>query len=150
MGEANARMLRGAEMEDVTFAGTATRPGLHHAEVALTLDGGSFPAPFAGLSVVQVTRHIERGTGSAYQVNGRKARARNGQALFADHAGGARSFATVGQGQVGALVQARPENRRGLLDEATGIAGLHARLRRVGGIRGPSGWRDVLLRLAGA
>lgn len=136
MGEANARVLRGAGMEDVTFANTSIRPSLHHAEVALTLDSGSFPAPFAGLSLVQVTRRIERGTGSAYQVNGREARARNVQALFVDRAGGGRSFATVGQGQVGALVQARTENRRGLLDEAAGVAGLRARLRRVGGIRG--------------
>ena len=113
MGEGNARTLRGAEMEDVIFAGTVARPGLHQAEVALTLDGGSFPAPFTDLAAVQVTRRIERGAGSVYQVNGREARARDVQALFTDLAGGARSFAMVGQGRVGALVQARPEERRG-------------------------------------
>jgi chromosome segregation protein len=74
-----------------------------------------------------VTRRIERKSGSSYQVNGRDAWARDVQALFADLAGGARSFVMVGQGRVGALVQARPEERRGLLDEAAGIAGLHAR-----------------------
>ena len=127
IGEGNARTLRGTEMEDVIFAGTAIRPGLHEAEVALTLDGGGFPAPFADLAAVQVTRRIERGAGSVCQVNGREVRARDVQALFADLAGGARSFAMVGQGRVGALVQARPEERRGLLDEAAGIAGLRAR-----------------------
>ena len=89
MGEGNAGTLHGAEMEDVIFAGTAARPGLQQAEVALTLDGGSFPAPFADLAAVQVTRRIERGVGSVYQVNGRNARARDVQALFADLAGGA-------------------------------------------------------------
>ena len=91
MGEGNARTLRGAEMEDVIFAGTAARPGLQQAEVAMVLDGGSFPAPFADVTAVQVTRRIERGVGSAYQVNGREARTRDVQALFADLAGGARS-----------------------------------------------------------
>ena len=91
MGEGNARALRRAEMEEVIFAGTAARPGLHQAEVTLTLGGGSFPAPFAGLTSVQVTRRIERGAGSVYQVNGREARARDVQAQFADLAGGARS-----------------------------------------------------------
>jgi len=127
MGEGSARTLRGAEMDEVIFAGTAARPGMDRAEVALTLDGGSFPAPFADLSAMQVTRRIERGSGSGYQVNGRDSRARDVQALFADLACGARSFAMVGQGRVGALVQARPEERRGLLDEAAGIAGLHLR-----------------------
>ncbi len=62
MGEGNARTLRGAEMEDVIFAGTAAQPGLHQAEVAMVLDGGSFPTPFAALATEQVTRRIERGT----------------------------------------------------------------------------------------
>ncbi len=93
MGEGNARTLRGAEMDDVIFAGTAARPGLEEAEVALTLDGGSFPVPFADLAAVQVVRRIERKSGSSCQVNGRDTRARDVQALFADLARGARPFA---------------------------------------------------------
>ncbi len=81
MGEGRARTLRGAEMDDVIFAGTATRPGHGHAAVSLTLEGGSLPAPFAGLFEVQVVRQLRRGAGSAYRVNGREMRARDVQAL---------------------------------------------------------------------
>jgi len=126
MGEGRARTLRGAEMDDVIFAGTAARPGHNRAEVALTLEG-DLPAPFAGLPEVQVTRRVERGAGSAYRANGQEVRARDVQALFADLAGGARSSAMVSQGRVGALVGARPEERRLVLEEAAGIGGLHAR-----------------------
>jgi len=127
MGEASARTLRGDAMDGLIFAGTKTRPGRDAAEVALTLEGGGFPAPFAGEARLQVARHITRGQGTSCQVNGEAARARDVRALFADLAGGARSSAMVGQGQVAALVAARPEERRGLLEEAAGLAGLHAR-----------------------
>jgi len=100
MGEGNARTLRGAEMDDVIFAGTATRPSRNLAEVSLVLedDGAAFPAPFAGQPELQVVRRIERGAGSGYRVNGREARARDVQTLFADLASGARSSAMVSQG----------------------------------------------------
>ncbi len=75
MGEGHARTLRGAEMDDLIFAGTSARPGHGHAAVALTLEGGGLPAPFAGLSGVQVVRLLRRGAGSAYRVNGRDMRA---------------------------------------------------------------------------
>ena len=126
MGEGRARTLRGAEMDDVIFAGTAARPGHNRAEVALTLEG-DLPAPFAGLPEVQVVRRIKRGAGSAYRANGQEVRARDVQALFADLAGGARSSAMVSQGRVGALVGARPEERRLVLEEAAGIGGLQTR-----------------------
>jgi len=126
MGEGRARTLRGAEMDDVIFAGTAARPGHNRAKVALTLEG-DLSAPFAGLPEVQVTRRVERGAGSAYRANGQEVRARDVQALFADLAGGARSSAMVSQGRVGALVGARPEERRLVLEEAAGIGGLQAR-----------------------
>ncbi len=81
MGEGHARTLRGAEMDDLVFAGTAARPGHGHAAVSLTLAGGGFPAPFAGLFEVQMVRLLRRGVGSAYRVNGREMRARDVQAL---------------------------------------------------------------------
>ncbi|WP_298213816.1 AAA family ATPase, partial [Acidocella sp.] len=129
MGESNARHMRGNEMEDVIFAGTAGRPSRNLAEVTLTLEEtrGLAPPPFQEAAELEISRKIERGGGSAYRVNGREARARDVQTLFADLASGARASAMVSQGRVGALVNARPDERRALLEEAAGITGLHAR-----------------------
>jgi len=129
MGESSARSLRGGEMDDVIFAGTAARPSRNIAEVTLAVDdaAGAAPPPFHEQPELEITRRIERGGGSAYRVNGREARARDVQTLFADLASGARSSAMVSQGRVGAIVAARPEERRALLEEAAGITGLHAR-----------------------
>ncbi len=129
MGEANARNMRGAEMEDVIFAGTAGRAARNLAEVTLTLEetAGLAPPPFHDHADLEISRRIERGAGSAYRVNGKEARARDVQTLFADLASGARASAMVSQGRVGALVNARPDERRALLEEAAGITGLHAR-----------------------
>ncbi len=127
MGEGNARTLRGAEMDDLIFAGTATRPSRNLAEVSLVVEGDGLPAPFTGQAELHVVRRIERGIGSSYRVNGREARARDVQTLFADLASGARSSAMVSQGRVGAIVGAHPDDRRVVLEEAAGITGLHAR-----------------------
>ena len=129
MGESSARSLRGGEMDDVIFAGTAARPSRNIAEVTLLVDdaAGAAPPPFHAAAELEVTRRIERGVGSAFRVNGREARARDVQTLFADLASGARASAMVSQGRVGALVNARPDERRALLEEAAGITGLHAR-----------------------
>ena len=135
MGETSAKSLRGGEMEDVIFAGTSVRPARQWAEVALTLEAPPGEAPHALAAEAKageafefdVLRRIERGGGSTYRVNGREWRARDVQLLFADAATGARSVAMVSQGKVGALVNARPEDRRTLLEEAAGITGLHAR-----------------------
>jgi chromosome segregation protein len=129
MGEANARSMRGDEMEDVIFAGTAGRSSRNLAEVTLTLEdtAGLAPPPFHEAADLEISRKIERGSGSSYRVNGRQARARDVQTLFADLASGARASAMVSQGRVGALVNARPDERRALLEEAAGITGLHAR-----------------------
>ncbi len=129
MGEQNARALRGGEMEDVIFAGTAGRPSRNIAEVALTLDEaqGIAPPPFDAQPELEIIRRIERGSGSAFRVNGKEVRARDVQTLFADLASGARASAMVSQGRVGALVSARPEERRSVLEEAAGITGLHSR-----------------------
>ena len=129
MGESSARNMRGGEMDDVIFAGTGTRPSRNLAEVTLTLEEaqGLAPPPFHEQAELEISRRIERGNGSAYRVNGREVRARDVQTLFADLASGARSSAMVSQGRVGAIVNARPDERRSVLEEAAGITGLHAR-----------------------
>src|SRR6202008_1685901 len=128
MGETSARRVRGGEMDDVIFAGTAAKPARNIAEVALTLDNASRDAPFAfnDRAEIEVVRRIERGGGSTYRVNGREVRARDVQLLFSDAASGAHSGAMVSQGRIGALIDAKPPERRLLLEEAAGSAGLHA------------------------
>ena len=121
MGEGSPKSLRGAGMEDVIFAGTATRPQRQFAEVSILAERDD--------DEVEVTRRIERGAGSAYRINGRDARARDAQLLFADAATGAHSPALVSQGKIGAIIAAKPAERRAMLEEAAGISGLHVRRR---------------------
>ena len=129
MGETSAKQMRGGEMDDVIFAGTEARPARNLAEVVLHLDNSARDAPAAynDLPEIEVSRRIERGSGSQYRINGKEARARDVQLLFADAATGARSTALVSQGQVGAVIGAKPVERRHLLEEAAGITGLHSR-----------------------
>ncbi|MBC7637231.1 MAG: AAA family ATPase [Acetobacteraceae bacterium] len=129
MGETSAKSLRGGEMDDVIFAGTAARAARNIAEVTLRLDEtlGSAPSPFHEAPELEISRRIERGNGSVYRINGRETRARDVQTLFNDLATGAHSSGLVSQGRVGALVAAKPDERRLLLEEAAGITGLHAR-----------------------
>ncbi len=129
MGENSAKSLRGGEMEDVIFAGSAARASRNIAEVTLSLEetAGAAPPPFHEHPELEISRRIERGQGSVYRINGREARARDVQTLFADLASGAHSSAMVSQGRVSAIVNARPESRRMVLEEAAGITGLHAR-----------------------
>jgi chromosome segregation protein len=129
MGETSAKRLRGGEMDDVIFAGTADRPTRNIAEVALTIDNSTRDAPFAfnDREEIEVIRRLERGSGSIYRVNGREVRARDVQLLFADAASGAHSGAMVSQGRVAMLIDAKPAERRLLLEEAAGTAGLQAR-----------------------
>ncbi|MBX5452408.1 MAG: chromosome segregation protein SMC [Acidobacteriia bacterium] len=129
MGESSARSLRGGEMEDVIFSGTAHRPSRNLAEVTLWLEDaqGLAPPPFHEEPELEISRKIERGGTSSFRINRQEVRARDVQTLFADLASGARSSTIVSQGRVSALIQARPEERRGILEEAAGISGLHAR-----------------------
>ena len=129
MGETSPKSMRGGEMEDVIFGGTTTRPSRNIAEVTLRLDNvdRSAPAAFNDSEEIEVTRKIERGSGSQYRVNGKEVRARDVQLLFADLASGAHSTAMVSQGRIGALIGAKPTERRVLLEEAAGIRGLHSR-----------------------
>src|SRR6266481_3100840 len=129
MGETSAKQMRGSEMEDVIFAGAGTRPARNIAEVMLTLDNKTRTAPAMvnDADQLDIVRRIERGHGSAYSVNGREIRARDVQTLFADAATGSRSTALVSQGRIGALISAKPIDRRTIIDEAAGITGLYAR-----------------------
>jgi len=120
MGETSAKSLRSEGMEDVIFAGTATRPPRNFAEVVL------YATDDKGEELV-ISRRIERGAGSAYRINGRDVRARDVTLIFADAATGAHSPALVSQGKVAAVIAARPAERRAMLEEAAGIAGLHVR-----------------------
>ena len=129
MGESSAKQMRGGEMDDVIFAGTSERPARNLAEVILTMDNSDrrAPANFNDTDELDIIRRIERGSGSSYKVNGMDTRARDVQTLFADASTGARSTAMVSQGRIGAIISAKPTQRRGLLEEAAGITGLHAR-----------------------
>jgi len=129
MGETSAKQMRGGEMDDVIFGGTDKRPARNLAEVAIGLDNSdrSAPAQFNGANELEITRRIERGEGSQYRVNGTEFRARDIHTLFADLATGARSTALVSQGRIGALINAKPKQRRHILEEAAGITGLHSR-----------------------
>ncbi len=123
MGEGSAKSLRGGAMDDVIFAGTATRPAREFAEVVLAADHGAANDD----SDLEVIRRIERGAGSAYRINGRDARAKDVALIFADSATGAHSPALVSQGRIGAIIAAKPADRRAMLEEAAGISGLHVR-----------------------
>src|SRR3989440_1491476 len=129
MGETSHKSLRAAGMDDVIFSGTNTRPSRNTAEVMLFLDNSdrSAPAQFNEHETLEVSRRIEREKGSLYRLNGREVRARDVQLLFADVSTGARSPALVHQGRIGEIIQAKPEQRRRVLEEAAGVAGLHAR-----------------------
>jgi chromosome segregation protein len=129
MGEGSHKTLRASAMDDVIFSGSGGRPARNTAEVLIALDNANkeAPAPFTDAEELEITRRIEREKGSTYRVNGREVRARDVQLLFADASTGARSPALVRQGQIGEIINAKPEARRRVLEEAAGIAGLHAR-----------------------
>jgi chromosome segregation protein len=128
MGETSHKSMRGSDMDDVIFSGSAKRPSRNHAEVTLFINTGESPGLGADTSdILEVSRRIERETGSTYRVNGRETRARDVQLLFADAATGARSPSLVRQGQIGEIIAAKPQARRRILEDAAGIAGLHSR-----------------------
>src|SRR5262245_40627313 len=129
MGETSHKSMRAAAMDDVIFSGTNARPARNSAEVTIFLDNAErkAPAEFNDAEVIEITRRIEREAGSAYRINSKEARARDVKILFEDAATGARSPALVRQGQIGEIVNAKPEQRRRILEDAAGIAGLHTR-----------------------
>ncbi len=129
MGENRPTAMRGGGMEDVIFAGAATRPARNFAEVAVHIDNGDrlAPAGFNDADHLEIVRRITRDAGSAFKVNARDARARDVQMLFADASTGAHSPALVRQGQIAELINAKPRSRRRVLEEAAGISGLYQR-----------------------
>lgn len=129
MGETSHKSMRAADMNDVIFNGSGNRPARNNAEVSMAIDNSdkTAPAAFNEFDSLEVSRRIERDQGSTYRINGREVRARDVQILFADASTGARSPALVHQGRIGEIIQAKPEQRRRVLEEAAGISGLHAR-----------------------
>lgn len=129
MGENSYKNMRASGMDDVIFSGTNMRPARNVAEVLVTLDNADRTAPpaFNEFESIEVTRRIERDEGSIYRINGKEVRARDVQLLFADASTGARSPSLVRQGQIGELINAKPQSRRRILEEAAGITGLHTR-----------------------
>jgi len=129
MGENRPKAMRGGGMEDVIFAGAATRPARNFAEVSLVIDNGErlAPAAFNDTDNLEIIRRITRDAGSAYKVGAKDVRARDVQMLFADASTGAHSPALVRQGQISELINAKPKARRRILEEAAGISGLYQR-----------------------
>ncbi|MEO3413583.1 chromosome segregation protein SMC [Roseovarius sp. CAU 1744] len=129
MGENRPTAMRGGGMEDVIFAGAATRPARNFAEVSVHIDNADrlAPAGFNDADHIEIVRRITRDVGSAYKVNGKDVRARDVQMLFADASTGAHSPALVRQGQISELINAKPKARRRILEEAAGISGLYQR-----------------------
>src|SRR5690242_10578296 len=129
MGETRPTSVRGSEMDDVIFAGSAGRPSRNMAEVSLVIDNSDRTAGqnYADFDTIEVSRRIEREAGSVYRINGRDVRQRDVQIFFADASSGATSTAFVRQGQIGLLISQKPLARRAILEEAAGIAGLHQR-----------------------
>ena len=129
MGENRPTTMRGGSMEDVIFAGAATRPARNFAEVSLVIDNGErlAPAAFNDTDSLEITRRITRDAGSAYKVGAKDVRARDVQMLFADASTGSHSPALVRQGMISELINAKPKSRRRILEEAAGISGLYQR-----------------------
>jgi len=129
MGETSAKSLRGSGMEDVIFSGTSNKPSKNIAEVSITLvnqdkDG---PHQYKNLDHIEIKRKIEKDKGSKFYINSKEVRAKDAQMFFADLSTGAHSPSIISQGRIGALVTAKPVDRRAILEEAAGIAGLHVR-----------------------
>lgn len=129
MGANSARAMRGGEMDDLIFSGAAGRPARELAEVTLVLDNSDRTAPpeFNASDTLEIMRRLKRGAGSTYKLNGRTVRAKDVQLIFADASTGANSPSLVRQGQISELIGSKPQNRRRILEEAAGIAGLNTR-----------------------
>ena len=129
MGETSAKSMRGSGMEDVIFSGTSNKPSKNIAEVSVTVENKNNEGPihFRELDEINVRRKIEKDKGSKFYINDREVRARDAQMFFADLSTGAHSPSMISQGRIGALVTAKPTDRRAILEEAAGISGLHVR-----------------------
>ncbi len=129
MGETSAKSMRGSGMEDVIFSGTSNKPSKNIAEVliALTNEDKGGPHQYKNLDNIVIKRKIEKDKGSKFYINDKEVRAKDAQMFFADLSTGAHSPSLISQGRIGALVTAKPVDRRAILEEAAGISGLHVR-----------------------
>jgi len=129
MGETSAKSMRGSGMEDVIFSGTSNKPSKNIAEVSVQLvnEKNEGPIQFRELNDINIRRKIEKDKGSKFYINDKEVRARDAQMFFADLSTGAHSPSMISQGRIGALVTAKPTDRRAILEEAAGISGLHVR-----------------------
>ena len=129
MGETSAKSMRGSGMEDVIFSGTSNKTSKNIAEVSVSVanENHDGPAQYKDLDEVEVRRKIEKDKGSKFYINGKEVRARDAQMFFADLSTGAHSPSMISQGRIGALVTAKPTDRRAILEEAASISGLHVR-----------------------
>ena len=129
MGETSAKSMRGSGMEDVIFSGTSNKPSKNIAEVSVSVKNKKDEGPiqFRELDEISVRRKIEKDKGSKFYINDKEVRARDAQMFFADLSTGAHSPSMISQGRIGALVTAKPTDRRAILEEAAGISGLHVR-----------------------
>src|SRR6056300_369657 len=129
MGETSAKSMRGSGMEDVIFNGTSNKSSKNIAEVSISVDNASHDGPmqYKDLDHIEVRRKIEKDKGSKFYINDKEVRARDAQMFFADLSTGAHSPSIISRGRIGALVTAKPTDRRAILEEAAGISGLHVR-----------------------
>ena len=129
MGETSAKSMRGSGMEDVIFSGTSNKPSKNIAEVSITLSNPDKDGPlqYNNQDHIEIRRKIEKDKGSKFFINNKEVRAKDTQMFFADLSTGAHSPSIISQGHIGALVTAKPVDRRAILEEAAGIAGLHVR-----------------------
>jgi len=129
MGETSAKSMRGSGMEDVIFSGTSNKPSKNIAEVSISIanENKDGPIQYKNLDNIEIRRKIEKDKGSKFYINDKEVRAKDAQMFFADLSTGAHSPSIISQGRIGALVTAKPTDRRAVLEEAAGIAGLHVR-----------------------
>jgi chromosome segregation protein len=129
MGETSAKSMRGSGMEDVIFSGTSNKPSKNIAEVSINLDNENSDSSvqYKDQDQIEIRRKIEKDKGSKFFINNKEVRARDAQMFFADLSTGAHSPSMISQGRIGALVTAKPADRRAILEEAAGISGLHVR-----------------------
>ena len=129
MGETSAKSMRGSGMEDVIFNGTSNKASKNIAEVSISLDNTNHEGPlqYKEIDQIEIRRKIEKDKGSKFYINNKEVRARDAQMFFADLSTGAHSPSMISQGRIGALVTAKPTDRRAILEEAANISGLHVR-----------------------
>jgi len=129
MGETSAKSMRGSGMEDVIFSGTSNKTSKNIAEVSISLGNKNNEGPiqYRESDEIHIRRKIEKDKGSKFYINDKEVRARDTQMFFADLSTGAHSPSMISQGRIGALVTAKPTDRRAILEEAAGISGLHVR-----------------------